>query len=75
MWDHARLWHLSDYFRPFCRVTGKELQQYESEKSVADEDVKALLQTSLKSKKKPKKKSKAAKKPENGSAPAAETSA
>ena len=49
-----------------CRVTGMALQPHESEKSVEDEQVKGLLQQSLKSKKKPKKKSKAAKKPENG---------
>ncbi|KAK9840679.1 hypothetical protein WJX84_000358 [Apatococcus fuscideae] len=48
------------------KVTGMALQPHESEKSVEDEQVKGLLQQSLKSKKKPKKKSKAAKKPENG---------
>ncbi|KAK9856788.1 hypothetical protein WJX84_003810 [Apatococcus fuscideae] len=41
------------------KVTGLAPQPHESEKSITDDDVKALLATSLKSKKKPKKKSKA----------------
>lgn len=47
-----------------CRVTSAPLQEIKSEKQVADDDVKALLATSLKSKRKNKKKK--APKAENG---------
>ena len=47
-----------------CRITSAPLQEIKSEKQVTDEDVKAVLATSLKSKKKNKKKK--APKAENG---------
>ena len=41
---------------PTCRITSAPLQEISTDKQVTDEEVKALLATSLKSKKKNKKK-------------------
>ena len=51
-----------------CRITSAPLQAISTDKQVTDEDVKSLLATSLKSKKKNKKKKTA--KVENGAADA-----